>query len=106
MFADVADYSELRNGSNSTGLIFSSSSMAQKFGGALGGFLLLFLLGMSGYDKDLIEQAPGTLNTIKAMMSFVPAAGAGLGILFLVFYPLGPARMKDIQEKLKQLRGE
>ena len=106
MFADVADYSELRNGSNSTGLIFSSSSMAQKFGGALGGFLLLLLLGASGYDKDLAAQSPRTLSTIRAMMSFVPAAGAGLGILFLVFYPLGPARMKEVQEQLKRQRGE
>lgn len=36
MFADVADYSELKNGNASTGLIFSSSSMAQKFGAAFG----------------------------------------------------------------------
>ena len=56
MFADVADYSELKHGNNSTGLIFSSSSMAQKFGGAIGGFLLLALLGVFGYDKDLTVQ--------------------------------------------------
>ena len=41
MMADVADWSAWKNGTSSTGLIFSSSSMAQKFGGALGGFLLL-----------------------------------------------------------------
>ena len=41
MFADVADYSELKHGHSSTGLIFSSSSMAQKFGGAFGSALIL-----------------------------------------------------------------
>ena len=49
MFADVADYSELKHGNNSTGLIFSSSSMAQKFGGAFGGFILLMILGAVGF---------------------------------------------------------
>lgn len=104
MFADVADYSELKNGGASTGLIFSSSSMAQKFGGALGGFLLLALLGAFGYDKGLDIQAPQTLGAIKAMMSFIPAIGAALGIVFLSFYPLTTARMKDIQAQLAQKR--
>ena len=100
MFADVADYSELKNGSASTGLIFSSSSMAQKFGGAIGGFLLLSLLGAFGYDKDLAVQAPQTLGAIKALMSFVPAIGALLGVLALSFYPLTSAKMKEIQAQL------
>ena len=106
MFADVADYSELKHGNNSTGLIFSSSSMAQKFGGAIGGFLLLALLGVFGYDKDLTVQAPRTLGAIKAMMSYVPALGAVLSIVFLSFYPLTSGRMKDIQAELKVKRGE
>ena len=105
MFADVADYSELRHGSSSTGLIFSSSSMAQKFGGAIGGFLLLSFLGISGYDRELAIQAPETVNAIKALMSFIPAASAILGIVFLVFYPLNIQRMTEIQQQLKRQRG-
>ena len=104
MFADVADYSELRNGSASTGLIFSSSSMAQKFGGAIGGFLLLYLLGVFGYDANLSAQAPETLSAIKAMLSFVPAAGAIATIVFLCLYPLTTAKMKDIQAQLRLRR--
>lgn len=104
MFADVADYSEYTYKANSTGLIFSSSSMAQKFGGAIGGFLLLMLLGVFGYNKDLVVQAPVTLSAIKALMSFIPAAGAALGILCLAFYPLTGSRMKDIQAALGEQR--
>ena len=106
MFADVADYSELKHGANSTGLIFSSSSMAQKFGGAIGGFLLLALLGAFGYDKSLDVQAPETLGAIKAMMSFVPAIGAAIGILFLSFYPLTTVKMKEIQAELAVKRAQ
>ena len=105
MFADVADYSELGHGTNSTGLIFSSSSMAQKFGGAIGGFLLLALLGVFGYDKDMAVQAPMTLSAIKALMSYVPALGALLSILFLSFYPLTTRKMQEIQESLRLRRG-
>ncbi len=104
MFADVADYSELRNGSASTGLIFSSSSMAQKFGGALGAFLLMQVLAWAGYDKDLAVQAPGTLTSIKALMSLIPAAGSLLGIVCLAFYPLDTKRMKGIQAQLESKR--
>lgn len=106
MFADVADYSELKHGANSTGLIFSSSSMAQKFGGALGGFLLLFLLQVFGYDKDLAAQAPTTLQAIKALMSFIPAVGALAAIFILSFYPLTTPRMKQIQAELEKQRSE
>ena len=106
MFADVADYSELRNGSASTGLIFSSSSMAQKFGGAIGGFLLLFLLGMFGYDASLSVQAPETLTAIRAMLSFVPAVGAVVSIVFLCLYPLTSGKMKEIQAQLAVRRNQ
>ena len=41
MYADVSDYAELEFKTASTGLIFSSSSMAQKFGGAIGGAAVL-----------------------------------------------------------------
>lgn len=104
MFADVADYSEHRNGRASTGLIFSSSSMAQKFGGAFGAFLLMQVLAIFGYDKDMAVQAPETLGAIKGLMSYIPAIGSLLGILCLVFYPLTTSRMKQIQHELAAKR--
>jgi len=104
MFADVADYSELKNGSSSTGLIFSSSSMAQKFGGALGGFLLMQVLAIFSYDKDLAVQGPATLSAIKALMSWIPAIGSLLGVVCLVFYPLTSGKMKEIQAALAKSR--
>ena len=104
MFADVADWSELHYGSRATGLIFSSSSMAQKLGGAFGGFLLLTILGASGYDSSVTVQSGSTLTAIKALMSFVPAAGALLGALCLAFYPLTTERMDKVQKSLLEIR--
>ena len=50
MYADVADYAEYKFKTSSTGLIFSSSSMAQKFGGAFGTAAVLWLLAAFGYN--------------------------------------------------------
>lgn len=44
MYADIADFAELKFKTASTGLIFSSSSMAQKFGGAIGGSAVTAIL--------------------------------------------------------------
>ena len=106
MYADVADYSELRNGNASTGLIFSSSSMAQKFGGAIGGFLLLSIMGAAGYDSALEVQSAGTLTVIKGMMSWIPAIGAALSVALLSFYPLTSGKVREIQQELKVKREE
>ena len=51
MYADVADYATEKNGTSSTGLIFSSGTMAQKFGTAISGSLLAMLLGLVGFSS-------------------------------------------------------
>lgn len=107
MFADVADYSELKNGNASTGLIFSSSSMAQKFGAAFGSAIVLWVLMAFGYDNAKgAVQTPEALSTIKALISWIPAIGSATGILIMSMYPLTEKKMSEIREKLKVVRGE
>lgn len=107
MFADVADYSELKNGNASTGLIFSSSSMAQKFGAAFGSAIVLWVLMAFGYDNAKgAVQTPEALSTIKALISWIPAIGSTAGILIMSMYPLTEKKMSEIREKLKVVRGE
>ncbi|MBO4664775.1 MAG: MFS transporter [Bacteroidaceae bacterium] len=52
MYADVADYATEKDGTSSTGLIFSSGTMSQKLGGAVSGSLIAILLKMSGATMD------------------------------------------------------
>lgn len=105
MFADVADYSELKNGRASTGLIFSSSSMAQKFGAAFGSAIVLWVLMAFGYDnaKGAI-QTPEALATIKALISWIPAIGSAAGIAIMLGYPLTDKKMSDIRQELSKKR--
>lgn len=105
MFADVADYSELRHGHSSTGLIFSSSSMAQKFGGAFGSALILWLLASYGYDTapDAAQNGEAILG-LRMLMSWLPAAGCALAAVLVALYPLNERRICEIGEELARKR--
>ena len=113
MYADVSDYAELRYKTASTGLIFSSSSMAQKFGGAIGGAAVLWLLSACSYvprtdeqlaAQALITQPESALLCLRYLMSFIPATVALIAILTCHFYPLTAERMTDISRQLKEAR--
>ncbi len=111
MYADVSDYAELRYRTASTGLIFSSSSMAQKFGSAIGGAAVLWLLGACGYVARTAEQAgevltqtPGAIRALWMLMTFIPAGVALLAIVVVWFYPLTTRRVEEIVARLKELR--
>ena len=113
MYADVSDYAELRYKTASTGLIFSSSSMAQKFGGAIGGAAVLWLLSACGYTprtdeqlatQTIIAQPDSALLCLRYLMSFIPAAVALFALLVCHFYPLTTKRVEEINKQLKQDR--
>ncbi len=107
MFADVADYSELTHGSASTGLIFSSSSMAQKFGGAFGSALILWVLAAFGYDTaETAVQTGAALGGLRAMMSWIPALGSVLACAVMLLYPLTDKKMKQVSAELAARRAE
>ena len=57
MYADISDYAELKFKTASTGLIFSSSSMAQKFGGAFGTSAVLWMLAAFGFNTFATQSA-------------------------------------------------
>lgn len=106
MYADVSDYSELKHRTASTGLIFSSSSMAQKFGGALGGAAVLWLLSSFGYSEATsgLTQPASAITCLWMLMSFIPAAVAALAAFVAMFYPLTPQIVNGIVAELKLIR--
>lgn len=98
MYADVADYATDTYGSSSTGLIFSSGTMAQKFGGAISSSLIAFLLGVAGLvsETDILtgetvvtitdEQSVRTM--VWALFSLFPAAIACIMAFLAYKFPL------------------
>ena len=106
MYADVADYTEFKEGTSSTGLIFSSASMAQKFGGALGGSAVMWLLAAFGYISIAGEvQTETAIMGLRMLMSVGPAAIAALAVFIVWFYPLTKKKMEGVQVELAEKRG-
>ena len=106
MYADVADYSELKDGTASTGLIFSSASMAQKFGGAFGGSAVMWMLAAFGYNTMAgVTQTETAILGLRILMSWIPALVAALAILVVWFYPLTKQKMASVQAELSAKRG-
>ena len=98
MYADVADYATQKNGTSSTGLIFSSGTMAQKFGSAISGALVAMFLGLAGFVSNTdpatgetvvsITNEASVQTMIWSLFSLFPAAIALLIVLLLKLYPI------------------
>lgn len=84
MYADVADYATEKFGTSSTGLIFSSGTMAQKFGSAISGSLVALMLALAGarmipdqFGNSVLDPASVT-DSVRTMVwslfSLIPAA--------------------------------
>ena len=103
MYADCADYSELKTGNRATGLIFSSSSMSQKFGWAIGSAVTGWLLAYFGFRANAVQNEQA-IQGIKMFLSFLPAVGTVLSVTFISLYPLSEKKMKEITEELEERR--
>ena len=98
MYADVADYATEKNGTSSTGLIFSSGTMAQKFGGAISGSLIALLLGAAGLVSHtdmttgetivIITNEASVRTMVWALFSLFPASIAAIMSLLAYKFPL------------------
>lgn len=97
MYADVADYSYYKHGTASTALIFSSGSMAQKFGGAIAGSAVLLLFSFFGLQPNAATQTPGAIFGMKLAISYIPAAISLLIIGLMVLYPLTTKRIAEFK---------
>ena len=98
MYADVADYATEKNGTSSTGLIFSSGTMAQKFGTAISGSLVALFLGLAGASMitddmgntsvDPASITDSVLTMVWSLFSLFPAAIAIIMMLLIYKYPI------------------
>jgi GPH family glycoside/pentoside/hexuronide:cation symporter len=84
--------------------------MAQKFGGAIGGAAVLWLLSGFGYITDAAQleagvvQPESALTVLRWLMSFIPAMVAAIAIIVVWFYPLTTKRVNEINDELKKVR--
>ncbi|HPT31007.1 MAG TPA: MFS transporter [Prolixibacteraceae bacterium] len=104
MFADIVDHQELLTGRRATGLIFSSSSMSQKLGWALGAAMSGWILALFNYVPNAAEQAAQTISGEHLMISLMPAICCLLAFTGMLFYPLSDKKVKENAEQLNLKR--
>jgi glycoside/pentoside/hexuronide:cation symporter, GPH family len=104
LYADVADYGEVKYGRRSTGLIYSASLFAIKAGILVGGFLVPLFLAKSGYVKGAASQTVNALLGITLAFSIGPALFALLKAVALMIYPLDQKRVDQIEQELAARR--
>lgn len=105
MYADTADHSEWKKGRRATGLVFSASTMSQKFGWAIGSAFAAMLLSLVGFQAN-VAPTQGVLSGLRALIGIVPAIAGGLAIIALTFYKLDEDTMKKVEADLTKRRKE
>jgi Na+/melibiose symporter-like transporter len=103
MFADVADYSEWRNGRRATGIIFATIGFALKAGLSVGAFLLLLMLDSYGYEANQAQSAKA-LEGIRLCSSLYPAVLFALCAGLLGAYKINQQLMLQIAFDLADRR--
>jgi len=105
MYADTADYAEWKTGRRATGLVFSASTMSQKFGWAIGGAFAGWLLFVFGFEANTVptEQVK---HGLRLLMSLIPAALGVISILIMLAYNLDEKKMKQIEAELAERKKE
>jgi Na+/melibiose symporter-like transporter len=103
MYADTADYAEWKRGRRTTGLVFSASTMSQKFGWAFGAFVTLKLMSQVGFQPNQVQSAQ-SLHGLVLLFSLIPAALGLLSMVILFFYPLNDKRVEKLIAELNERR--
>ncbi len=103
MYADTADYGEWKNGRRATGLVFSASTMSQKFGWAFGAYVALILMSQVGFEPNQ-AQSQSSLHSLILLFSVIPAGLGLLSLLLLLVYPLNEKRVDQIVTDLEARR--
>ncbi|MGF7138144.1 MFS transporter [Roseimarinus sediminis] len=103
MYADTADYGEWKRGRRATGLVFSASTMSQKFGWAFGAFVALNLMSQVGFEPNQAQNAESQRGLLL-LFSLIPAAMGVLSIIISLLYPLSEKRVQQIENELATRR--
>jgi glycoside/pentoside/hexuronide:cation symporter, GPH family len=104
MIADVADFSEWKNGRRATAIIFSAMILGLKAGLTIGGSLVAGLLAMYGYDAKLETQSAETVQGILMAVSIYASIPffAASGLMY--FYKINKAFESQIESDLASRR--
>jgi GPH family glycoside/pentoside/hexuronide:cation symporter len=102
MIADTADYGAVRFGHRSTGIVFSAGTASQKIGWSIGPAIAMWILDVSGFVAN-VSQSPETMQTLRLLMSFIPAGFAVATAAATFFYKIDRRMEKELEQALTEM---
>lgn len=105
MYADCADYTELKTGRRATAMTFSAATFSQKLGGALASAVIAWVLAGMGYVANQ-AQSDGSQMGILLLLTVIPGVVAFVAALVMRSYPLDDAALANMQATLAQRRAQ
>ncbi|EML9986696.1 TPA: MFS transporter [Citrobacter amalonaticus] len=100
MVTDCADELRWKTKKNAAGIASSTLTFSNKFGSALGAFVLGGVLDLIGYLPGAQAQTAGTLHGLLILMVLTPVCGQLLSLFSMIFYTLNKKKHQAICMKL------
>ncbi|TQD50946.1 MFS transporter [Marilutibacter aestuarii] len=104
MIADVADYSELKNGRRATAIVFSAMLCGLKIGLSIGGALVAGILAHYGYVADADQQSAAVVDGIRMTVSVYSAIPFLVAVALLFTYEIDKRMEARIERELGERR--
>jgi GPH family glycoside/pentoside/hexuronide:cation symporter len=109
MIPDVIELDELETGQRREGIFYGFMVLLQKFGLALGLFIVGNVLERFGFKESVAGQPipvqpESALLAIRYTVGIIPAICLVLGIVLTYFYPITREKHAEIMLKLKEKR--
>lgn len=112
MLPDAVDIDELQSGQRREGVFYGLIVLLQKFGLAIGQFLMGLLLAQAGYisneasnvSSEVIVQPESALFAMRLQIGPVPAIMLIIGMVIAFYYPIDKQRHAEIQAELAARR--
>ncbi len=105
MLADCVEYGEYVTGKRGAGTVTSQLTFVNKFGQAIGVFLLGVILANAGMIEGSMEQPQSAINAIVNIKAFLPAFGYICSIIAMSFYPITETFYAKMVEENEAKRG-
>ncbi|MEO5916814.1 MAG: MFS transporter [Luteolibacter sp.] len=106
MFADVADYSELKTGRRFTGMVFATIGFCLKAGLALGSASFLWIMDLAFHYDTKLPGAPDAVHGYRFTVSIVVGLMFAVCTALLAAYKLDKDATIEMSEELARRRAE
>lgn len=94
---NIADLLEWKNGRRIDSMVSTCENLASKLAKAGANLLLTFTLSANGFNADLPAQPQAAIDTICALLGWVPMLVAGIMLVVAIAHP--------IEKEMAQMRG-